>query len=85
MSWQVGNQDQFYRALGARADRSCVMTCVGPFWGAPPRAPGPFEAERLPRIDADGCNPDSKPLEVLRILHAARDVAAVLEDSDDDV
>jgi toxin ParE1/3/4 len=29
-------------------------------------------------------NPDTSPLEVLRVLHAARDVAAILEDSDDD-
>jgi plasmid stabilization system protein ParE len=28
-------------------------------------------------------NPASRPLEVLRVLHAARDVAAVLEHSDD--
>lgn len=29
--------------------------------------------------------PDARPLEVLRVLHAARDVAAVLDDTDDDV
>lgn len=29
-------------------------------------------------------NPSSRPLEILRVLHASRDVVAILEDSDED-